>query len=84
MVTTADERGSHVIVVLIVVFLMLCGRFFSAGSWELAILSTQSHDQVMPPCDCVANAMSSPYIHREYFATGVDFDEYGVQWNRKK
>ncbi len=42
-VTSADESGSHVIVVLIVVFLVLCGRFFSAGSGELAILATQWH-----------------------------------------
>ncbi len=30
--TSADESKSHVILVLIVVFLVLCGHFYSAGS----------------------------------------------------
>ncbi len=31
-VTSAEESGNHIIVVLIVVFLVLCGHFFSTGS----------------------------------------------------
>ena len=49
------------------------GRFFSAGSCELAILATQSHAQVMPPCDCVANSVRLAVDYREIVATGVDF-----------
>jgi hypothetical protein len=51
----------------------VCGRFFSAGSCELAILATQSHAQVMPPCDCVANSVRLAVEYREIVAMGVNF-----------
>jgi hypothetical protein len=35
------------------------GRFFSTGSCELAILATQWHAHVKPPCHCVAHAVRS-------------------------
>jgi hypothetical protein len=64
--------------------LMLCRWFFSAGSCKLAILMPQWHLQVMPPCHCVANAVSSWYIHCKFFATGVilmnmAFDKIGIK-----
>ena len=49
------------------------GRIFSAGSCELAILATQWHAQVMPPCHCVANSVRLAVEYREIVATGVDF-----------
>ena len=49
------------------------GWFFSAGSCELAILATQWHAQVMPPCHCVANSVRLAVEYREIVATGVDF-----------
>ena len=52
-------------------------RFFSSGSCELAILAMQSRTHVKPPCNCIANAVSSSYEHREIVPTGVDFDYDG-------
>ena len=33
---------------------------------------------VKPPCDCVANVVSSWYKHREIVSQGVDFDYDGI------
>ena len=49
------------------------GWFFSAGSCELAILATQWHAHVMPPCHCVANSVRLAVEYCEIVATGVDF-----------
>ena len=49
---------------------VLGGWFFCSGSGELA--------QVRPPCDYVANPMSSWYGPCGKDATGVDFVEHGV------
>ncbi len=38
-----------------------------------AILVTQTHAQVMPPCDCVANSVRLAVEYREIVATGVNF-----------
>ena len=55
------------------------GRFFSARSCELAILATQSHAQVMPPCDCVANSVRPAVEYREIVATGGKLRCDGVE-----
>jgi hypothetical protein len=39
---------------------------------------------MMPPYDYVANAVRMLYKDRELFATGVDFDEDGVEQNQAK
>ena len=35
----------------------------------------------MPPCDYVAKSVEARYEHREFFATGVDFDHGGIEQN---
>ncbi len=55
------------------------GRFFSAGSCVLAILATQSHAQVMPPCNCVANSVRLAVEYREIVATGGKLRCNGVE-----
>ena len=37
----------------------VCGRFFSPGNHKLAILATQWHAQVMPPCNYVAKSVEA-------------------------
>ena len=37
----------------------------------------------MPPCHYVAKSVEALYEHREFFATGVDFDQGGVEQNRR-
>jgi hypothetical protein len=36
----------------------------------------------MPPCHYVAESVE--YDHREFFATGADFDHGGVEQNRRR
>jgi len=35
-----------------------CGIIFTAGTQRLAILASQSHGEVLPPCDCEARIAS--------------------------
>ena len=35
-----------------------CGVIFTAGTQRLAILASQSHGEVLPPCDCEARIAS--------------------------
>jgi hypothetical protein len=37
----------------------------------------------MPPCHYVAKSVKARGEHREFFATGVDFDHGGVEQNRQ-
>ncbi len=46
--------------------------FFSAGSGKLTILASQSHAQVISPCDCVAKTTSSPQQWGDNYIAGVD------------
>jgi hypothetical protein len=46
--------------------------FFSIGSGKLAILASQSHAQVISPCDCEAKTASSPQQWGDNNIAGVD------------
>ena len=46
--------------------------FFTLGSSKLAILVSQSHAQVISPCDCVAKTASSPQQWGDNNIAGVD------------
>jgi hypothetical protein len=35
-----------------------CGVIFTAGTQRLTILASQSHGEVLPPCDCEARIAS--------------------------
>jgi len=48
--------------------------FFSAGSGELMILASQSHAQVISPCDCIAKTASSPQQWGDNNITGVNLE----------
>jgi hypothetical protein len=74
-VTSADDNGRFVIVAE---FFGALWVVFLRWELELAILVMQWHAQVMPPCHCIAKAVSLWYNHRKFFATGVDFNEYCV------
>jgi hypothetical protein len=37
----------------------------------------------MPPCNYIAKSVEVLYEHREFFATGVDFDHGGVEQNER-
>ena len=51
----------------------VCGQFTSVWSHKLAIVAMQWQAQVMPPCHCVANALSLWYEDLEIIATGGRF-----------
>ena len=65
--TTAEELPS------LRCFCAVGDIFFSVGSGELAILASQSHAQVISPCDCVAKTASSPQQWGDNNIAGVDF-----------
>ncbi len=49
--------------------------FFTLGSGKLTMLASQSHSQVISPCDCVAKTASSPQQWGNNNIAGVNMGE---------
>ncbi len=66
MLMTAEELP------LLQCFCAVSNIFLTVGSGKLAILASQSHAQVISPCDCVAKTASSPQQWGDNNIAGVD------------
>ena len=60
-----------------------CGVNSTAGSPGLPILASQWYGQLVALYHCVAKPVRMRYHHRELFATMGDFDDGGVEQNRR-
>ena len=60
-----------------------CGVFFTAQSPKPPILASQWHGQLVASCHCVPKPVRMRYNHRELYATMGDFDDDGVERNRR-
>jgi hypothetical protein len=54
----ACQDGNCTMVWCNLLYFRWCGVIFTAGTQRLAILASQSHGEVLPPCDCEARIAS--------------------------
>jgi len=55
------QEGNCTMVWCYLPYFRRCGVIFTAGKKRLAILASQSHGEVLPPCDCGARIASMRY-----------------------